>query len=455
MDCSAMAIARLCRSTPFGRSRRGTPPNCRWNRAKRKCEFSIDKLGTSNAFGGTSPTPAITSDTCRFSHTLLPVNSRIILPFIALATTTASVIVTPTFAIGTIGRGRLVGNAALRTDYDSNIFVNNSKSEDYVTTLSGELRYLHESGVISFESGVGAQVLSFADHTDQKAFDPVFDAKIGYVPSNKTDIKGTASFRQNSMANEAVNDRTKSDDLALDGTIMHLATEKLGIRVVGSYAQSAYHTKGYSDVLNYSAGVFAVEQYSPKLKLLAGVTTLEWWTTDLAPGQRSVSTKDYRYTVGAEGELAPKVTSNIQVGWLKRDFGSAGFTGTDATYVSAQVSWLASEKRTWSLMASENLTVTAAGQSLKSASASVNMSQTISEKLGFECSAGVDHSSYQSFSGLGSRTDNGSIFRARFNYALKDYVALDVSAGYRTNNSALAVSNYSRLNLGGGVTVRF
>lgn len=390
-----------------------------------------------------------------FSHNLLPVNSRIILSLLALLTVTTSVTVTPAFAIGTIGRGRLVGNANLRADYDSNIFVNSSKTEDYVTTLAGELRYLHESGIISFESGVGAQVLLFADHPDQKAFDPVFDGKIGYVPSSKTDMRGGFSFRQNSIANETVNDRTKSDDLALDGAIMHLTTEKLGVRLVGSYAQSAYHTAGYSDVMNYSAGVFAVEQYSPKLKLLAGVTTLEWWTTDLAPGQRSVSTQDLRYSVGAEGELAPKVTSNIQVGWLKRDFDSPGFSGTDAAYVSAQVSWLASEKRTWGLMLSENLTVTAAGQSLKSASASLSLSQTISEKLALDLSAGADRSSYVSFSGIGSRTDNGAIFRARINYALKDYVALDASAGYRTNHSAVAVSDYSRLNLGGGVTVRF
>lgn len=362
---------------------------------------------------------------------------------------------TSAFAITTIGRGRLVGNANLRADYDSNIFVNNSNTDDIVTTLSSEVRYLRDVGVFSLDTGVGATALLFADNTDQKALDPIFDAKVGFTPSSKTDVRGGVRYRRSSIANEIVNDRTESNDLFLDGSAEHLTTEKIGFRVTGGYSESNYRTVGYSDVFNYSAGLFVVNQYSPKLKLLAGVTTLEWWTSDIAFGQQSVSTNDLRYTLGAEGEIAPKVTGDVQVGYLTREFDSVGLSDTDALYVSVSTNWMASEKRSFSLRLSEDLSLTAAGQSLKSSSALVSMNQTISAKLNFDVSAGLDRSSYSVPGGIGSRKDNGMTFRGRIAYTFTDYASIDLSSGYRINNSDLAVSDYDRFNIGVGISLRF
>src|SRR6185369_8368144 len=137
----------------------------------------------------------------------------------------------------------------------------------------------------------------------------------GYQPSDKTNLRGGLSYRRNSIGNATVNDRTKSNDLLLDGRFEHLATEKFGWRLDGVYSNMNYLTTGYSDVESYSVGAHAVHVYSPKLKLLGGITTGEGWTSGVR-GRRGVSSQDWRYTVGAEGEFAPKVTGDVSVGWV-------------------------------------------------------------------------------------------------------------------------------------------
>jgi polysaccharide biosynthesis protein VpsM len=366
-----------------------------------------------------------------------------------------SVALTPSFGLGTIGHGRLVGNASVRVDYDSNIFISNTQIDDYVTTFDGAVRYVRDSGILTFEAAIGTSVTAFLDNNDENTIDPFTEARFGYSPSDKTTMRGNVVFKRSSIANEQVNDRTQSNDFLLDGSFEHLTTEKLGLRVLGNYAQSAYHTAGYSDVLSYGLGAHVVHHYSPKLKLLAGVTMLEWWTKDRAPGRRSPSSNDVRYSVGAEGELAPKITGDFNVGFVQREFDSTGFGDTSALYLSSRIGWAASEKTTLSLVLSQNLSVSAADQSVKMLSGSVNLRQSFTEKLNFEGSAGVDRATYVSFNNIGNRKDDGYVVRGRLNYLFTDSVAVDLSTGYRDNDSNLATSTYDRFNIGAGLSVRF
>ncbi len=361
----------------------------------------------------------------------------------------------PVFALGTIGHGRLVGNASVRGDYDSNVFVNNTQVDDYIVTTNGSLRYVRDAGILTFEASVGATAYAFTDDNDQNSIDPLFEAKFGYLPSSKTELRGNLSFIRNTVANDAVNARTQSNDLTMDSTFQHLTTEKLGFRLTGNYSESAYRTTGYSDVFNYGLGVHGIHVYSPKLRVLAGVTMLEWWT-DERPGSRaSPSSQDWRYSLGLEGELAPKVSGDFNVGLVDRSIDAVGFSDDSSLFLSSRISWLASEKTTWSLLLSQNLSVSAADQSVKSLNASLVLRQTLTERVNFEGSAGIDRSRYSSFNNVGNRRDNGYILRGRLNYTLNDYVGFDVSSGYRNNDSNLTISDYDRFNIGAGVSVRF
>ena len=352
-------------------------------------------------------------------------------------------------------RGDILGTATLSTGYDSNIFVSNTQVSDTVATLSGRLRYLRDASEVTFETGLGLDAYVFASHSKQNSVDPDFNAKLGYVPSDKTELRTSLDFRRNSLANETVNDRTKSNDLNFDGSAQQLFSEKLGVRGTFSYSRGDYLTAGYSDLRNDSLGLFGVYVYSPKLKLLAGVTALDSWTVRRPAGRRSPSNSDWRYTVGAEGELTGKLSGELSAGLLRRSFDSPGFTDTNALYLSSRLTWAAAEKTSWHLQALQNLTLSAADQSLKSTSLTLNVTQILGEKLNLEGSAGIDHSVYSGFGLVGDRTDDGSVYRLRLNYVLRKDLSADLSAGYRNNDSTAANSRYDRVNFGAGVQLRF
>lgn len=361
----------------------------------------------------------------------------------------------------TLGHGRLIGSASLRADYDSNIYVSSSEVDDLIGTATGEVRYVKQPGIVTFEAATGLSAIGFVDNSDQNGVEPFVEAQVGYNPSDKTMARATVSYRRTTMANELVNDRTKSDDFLFDGTVEHLTTEKLGFRLTGNYQYSESLTTGYSDTERGSVGLHGVHVYSPKLKLLGGLTagTAE---SGGGSGRRAIDGSDLRYTVGAEGEFAPKVTGQVHVGYAQRDIDGAGDTGT--LYLMSRVSWQAAEKTMLSLVGSNDFGVSAADQSVKSTRFAVELTQRFSEKITFDGSIGIDSSRYQGLApapgvvgatAVPNRSDDGVVVRGRMIYVLRDDTSFEVSAGYRNNDSSVATATYDRVNLGAAVLFRF
>ena len=354
-----------------------------------------------------------------------------------------------------IGRSRVVTTLGARLDHDSNIFLNSQAVSDWVYTMNGTVRVIHDVSEISSDIGVGAIGQMFADHSGQNAFDPSIDARFAYIPSDKTQLKLGSEFRRSSMANRDLNDRTRSNDFVLNSSWEHLTTEKFGLRANGEYRKSDYRTAGYSDTASYDVGVEAVYVYSPKLRSYAGVTWGESWTSKRAFNRRNAGGDDLRYTIGFEGELAPKVTGNLHLGVTQRDFATAGYGDDSAFYIASRIAWAAAEKTVWTLQLNQGLSVTAADQSVKNFEASLVLTQNLAERVSLEGALTYTRANYSVFGGAGARDDNGSSARLRLNYALTENASLDASAGTRNNNSNLAISDYRQTSFGAGFTYRF
>jgi hypothetical protein len=358
------------------------------------------------------------------------------------------------WSVETIGHGRLTGSTTLRADYDSNIFVNSSQVEDFIGMATGELRYSRDASVVTLDLAAGFNALGFADHTDQNGFEPYLNAKWGYQPSGKTDAQASLNFRRSTVANETVNDRTKSNDYSFDGQVQHLTTDKLGFRVTAQFSQSTNLTTGYSDTERGNIGVHGVHVYSPKLKLLAGVTAGLANSTG-ETGRIKIKGDDIRYTVGAEGDFASKIKGTISAGYVERKFDRASMGNAGTLYLMNRISWQAAEKTTWSLVMNRDFGVSAGDQSIRSTQFTVELWHQLSEKLTFEGSAGWDQSDYSAPPSTGSRKDDGYVARGRLVYTLRENASLEFSAGYRDNDSSLATSTYDRINAGAAFMFRF
>lgn len=354
-----------------------------------------------------------------------------------------------------VGRSRVVTTASARLDHDSNIFLNSSEVSDTILGLSLGSRLVHDSSVVTTDIGVSVLGLIFADHKDENAFDPGIDARIGYVPSDKTTFTAAAAYRRSSQANEALNDRAVSNDLTFDSSFEHLTTEKFGVRVKTSYLAQDFRSRGYSDVYNVRYGADAIYVYSPKLKTFAGASWGDSWTKNRAPGRRNPGGAEARYSAGFEGELSPKVTGELRVGVAQREFSVAGRGDQSTLFLDSNLRWAAAEKTLWTLRLGQDFGVSAADQASKNFTSSLTLSQSLAEKLNLEGSVGYAKSDYNSFGGTGTRTDKSTTYRLRLNYALTEDVTADASVGFRHNDSTLAVSSYDQFNLGAGITVRF
>lgn len=358
-------------------------------------------------------------------------------------------------AAAEVGRSRVVSTLGARLDYDSNIFLNNSEVSDWIYAMNGSVRMIHDVSEITTDVGVSALGQMFSDHSGQNSFDPGIDARIGYMPSDKTQLKAAADWRRNSMANDLLNARVKSTEFVTNASWEHLTTEKFGVRVSTDYHKSDYRSAGYSDVASYDVGAEAVYVYSPKLRTYAGVTWGESWTSKRAFNRPNAGGDDVRYTVGFEGELAPKVTGTVRFGLAQRDFATAGYGDESAFFIASRITWAAAEKTVWALNVDQGLNVTAADQSVKNLAASLVVTQELAERLSLEGSIGYTRANFSVFGGAGARRDNGTSARVRLNYALNENASIDASAGVRNNNSSLKVSDYQQVNVGAGFTYRF
>lgn len=354
-----------------------------------------------------------------------------------------------------VGRGRLVGTAGVRLDYDSNVFLNRRGGADWLGALRGEGRYLREAGLLTLETAAGFQALRFREYDEQDGVDPFAEATTTYRPSDKTDARGTAAFRRQSVANDTVSDRTRSDDFTAEGTFEHLVTEKLGWRATGLYSFSNYLTPGYSDVGRYGAGLHGVHRYSPKLKLLAGLAAAGTWTRSPGAGRPAADARDWRFTAGAEGEFSPKITGEVSAGLVRRDLRRPGFEDDDALFLATRVVWAATEKTTWTLRATQDLSLSAADQSVRAFEASLGASRAFTPRFSAEGGVGYTRAEYRGFLGVGDRDDRGGTIRGALRYTLGRRVTLDVAAGWRDNRSTVDLAAYRRVNTSVGATVRF
>jgi hypothetical protein len=354
-----------------------------------------------------------------------------------------------------VGRSRVLSEAGVRLDYDSNIYANQSEVDDMILGVNAGTRIVRDASVLTTELGVSALGLIFADHSEENTFDPGLDLRLGYAPSEKTELKAFAEYRRVTMANDALSDRTQSNDLTLSASWQHLTTEKLGVRLSGDYRAADYRTPGYSDPSHYRAGIDGIYLYSPKLRLLAGASYGEAWTDNRVAGRRNPGGRDARFSAGFEGELASKITGNFLVGVTRREFAVAAFGTDTALFLQARLAWAAAEKTVWTLQLNQGLNVSAADQSVENFDASVIVTHGLSERVAVEASAGVTRAHYSAFGGAGARRDRGVSARARLNYTLTEALVADASVGYRDNHSSLALSDYDQLNLGAGISYRF
>lgn len=380
---------------------------------------------------------------------MLKANSRFTISTLAALAGTSSV-----FGFAEVGRGKLTANAQATVAYDSNIFANNTEQDDITGSFTPSLAYTRNVGRISSDVVAGVSAISFADTNGQDSVDPFVRANFRQDRAEKGSDSVSLSYARTTEANDVLLDRTESDEYRGSGNVDYYYSEKTGIRGNASYRISDYGTTGYNDVESYRLGGGVLYRYSPKLVANLGYSFSPEKATNRDPLRISNPTsKNHRFEASLEGEIAPKVTGVVSMGYAYREFDAGG--SDDSAIGRVSLAWAAAEKTKVDLSISRDFDTTANAESARNLGINLGVRQSLTEKIAVSGSIGYQELSLDEVGTPVERDDEAYLFAVGASYRINDIVGTSASISHRINDSTLARADYDRTVVSLSVNVNF
>jgi hypothetical protein len=364
---------------------------------------------------------------------------------LALAALAASLAATTpeALAFAEIARGKLTATARITGAYDTNIFANDTEVDDFTATFTPGLNYTRDVGRVSTYAELGVNAITFADTSGQDSIDPFINVRFTHDRDEKGSDALSLGYTRSSEANDLLLDRVESHEYRGAARIDYFYSEKTGLRVDGGYRVSDYITAGYSDIESYSIGGGLLYRYSPKLVANASYSFNTERATNIPASILSdPASKNHRFTVGLEGELTPKVTGTVGVGYGYRDFDRGG--STDAILFDVGLSWSAAEKTSFRLSVTQGFDTTANAESVRSLDVTLGANHSLTEKITLRGLLGYQESTFNEIGTAANREDKAYNGGVGLTYAFNDYVDAEANLVHRITESTLARAEYDR-----------
>jgi polysaccharide biosynthesis protein VpsM len=346
-------------------------------------------------------------------------------------------------AFAEVARGKLTATAKVAYEYDSSIFANSGEVSDYSVIFSPSLSYSRNVGIISSSAQLTVSAINFQDTTGQNSVDPSLNASINIDRAQKGQISQSFSYARRSAANETLNTRAKSDEVRGATRVDYYFSEKTGYRVNLAYRLSDYLSNGFNSVDSYSVGGGMVYKYSPKLTASATYGYSPERATNLGNSPVSnPSSTNHRFQVGLEGQVAPKLTGNVSVGMVYRDFDLGG--STEALLMATVLSWTANEKTQVTGSISNDFDTTPGAESAENFNTGLTVRHSLSEKVMLGAGYTYQHSKLEQKPGPVRRTDESNTVSVNATYRFNENFNLTGSISHRKSDSTLARAVYDR-----------
>jgi polysaccharide biosynthesis protein VpsM len=357
-------------------------------------------------------------------------------------------------AFAEVARGKLVATARLAGSYDTNIFSNNTEVDDFTSSFTPGLNYTRDVGRISATAQLGVNAITFADTNGQDSLDPFINASFKHDRAEKGSDALSLGYARTTEANDLLLDRVESDIYRGNLRTDYFYSEKTGFRLDGGYRISTYDTAGYNDVESYTLGGGVLYRYSPKLVANATYSFNTELATSIPAARLSDPSSDnHRFGIGLEGELAPKLTGTVGVGYGYREFDVDG--SDEALLFNAGLSWLAAEKTKVSLVAAQGFDTTANAESARTLDVTLGARQSLTEKISLNASIGYGESQLDEVGTPVSREDESYNFGLGASYSVNDHASVTTTLLHRINESTLARADYDRTVVSLGVNLTY
>ena len=335
------------------------------------------------------------------------------------------------------------GNVVSAT-HDSNIQGRNDGDSDLEFVYAPTLSFSRQSGILGLDASIGGAFGLFADNSDQNYEDVNSSFALSYPQDGSIpySINFGGGYSRTTQVDGYLGDRIQLERLGLNGGLRYNVNERWGFRVNGHWSDLAYDLERRSDQASSGYGLDFIYRYSEKLDFSLGYAYSET--------SANLDTQDQTFRLQVEGELTPKLTGTLGLGFQNREteFGDSG-----DPYVNVNLAWAVNERIEVAATGSIGFLTTSSGSSGQQSSTGLAASMALGGSM--TASAGVRYSktSYDNF-GI-DRTDEGLTFQTSLLWQLGQSTSLTASATYGDNQSDIDRLTYDRLRLGGGVVVTF
>ena len=340
--------------------------------------------------------------------------------------------------------GSLQFKNEISATHDSNIHGRDDGESDLEFVYAPTLSFSRQSGIIGLDASVGGAFGFFADNDDQNYEN--FNSRFALTYPQDDSIPYTISFgggySQTTQIDAFLGDRIEVEQLGFNGGLRYNVNERWGFRVNGHWSDIAYDLAGRTKQETWGAGLDFIYRYSDKLDFAFGYAYAE--TT------ASLDTQDQTFRLQAEGELTPKITGTLGLGYQLRetDFGNSG-----DPYVNINLAWAVNERIEVAATGSIGFLTTSSGASGQQSSVGLAASMALGNSVTASAGVSYQETSYDEF-GL-DRSDEGIIFQTALLWQFNQNATFTATASYGDNQSDTDRLTYDRFRLGVGAAFTF
>ncbi len=355
------------------------------------------------------------------------------------------------------------GSSSLR--WTSNVFRDEAdETEDLTWTLSPGFEVNVGRGLTNADLSIITRY-DIIRYEDQEQLDTeLFHIKaVGSYTSNRLALSGSAYFdesKMNSGENNITNDLIEYDAYGATVDSEYSVSPKFSFGAGARYSEKVYKTFDdvFPDRTIMSAPFDVFYELTPKLDLSLGYT---FTNTDIeetirASATQRVITSDYEtdshfFNIGARGELLPKLTGSLKVGYRTRSSNQTNRDDSGMLGLDANFTWTATPKLAVNFDLSRDFGVGGEGQSTENSSVilggnySINSFFTLNANLGYTL---TDYSKTE-------REDDQYNAGLRLFYLPNQYWQISTGYTFTENDSNIRGSSYNDHSIDLTATLRY
>jgi len=348
--------------------------------------------------------------------------------------------------------------------WQSNIFADETnESEDVILTLSPGFQFDFGRGVSNADFSVITRydIISY-DKNDAYDTETFHIKALGSYKAARLEVKGSASFdeQQSALRDTATIARgtlSEYDDTAVNLNGEYELSPKFSFGAGAKYMEREFSgplSSTYADRETITLPLDLFYELTPKVDLSVGY---QYSNSDVSAsalsGGNSYETDNHFLSVGARGELLPKLTGSFKLGYRQLDVDNSAKADEDDSSLGldANLTWSATPKLTHVITAARDFGSASVGARVEESSVNLRSSYAITGQWTGSTSLGYSMREY-----IGQSRDDAYITAGlRANYSPNQYWNFGGGYSYTDNDSDQANSSFDNHKIDLSASLRY